>query len=341
MIDRILEKNLLPDFVIRFGIRRLLRRRLNEETHGDLESRQRHLMNFIEKLKQSPIAVQTEAANQQHYEIPSRFFQFVLGSHLKYSSGLWNGGVTQIDQSEEDMLNLTCERADLADGQNILELGCGWGSLSLFIAEKFPASSVTAVSNSKTQKEYVDAQARQRGLKNLSVKTSDMNDFQTDETFDRAVSVEMFEHMRNYQKLLEKISTFLTTKGKLFVHIFTHRELAYLFEVRGPSDWMSKYFFSGGMMPSDSLLLYFQDHFRIVNHWRVQGTHYSKTSEAWLQNMDHHISDIKLLFADLYGKDQAGKWLVYWRVFFMACAELWRYDGGNEWFVSHYLFERR
>lgn len=341
MIDSLLEKNLLPDCLIRVGIRRLLRQRLKEEDMGNPERQQQRLMSFIDELKQSPIALHTREANEQHYEVPTRFYQLVLGKHLKYSSGYWRDGVTQIDRSEEDMLQLTCERAELQDGQRILELGCGWGSLSLYMAKTFPHSSITAVSNSRTQKLFIDEQAIQRGIKNLNVITADMNDFNIQEKFDRVVSVEMFEHMRNYHKLLEKIASFLKPNGRLFVHIFTHRTFAYPFEIRNDSDWMAKYFFTGGIMPSDHLLLYFTDHFMIRHHWRVSGSHYAKTSEAWLKNMDQHKKEILSLFSGTYGKHRALKWWVYWRVFFMACAELWCYKNGNEWFVSHYLFEKR
>lgn len=341
MLDNLLEKNLLPDFLIRFGIRRLLRQRLVEEDRGGLEQDQAHFMKLIEELKNSPIAINTADANEQHYEVPTRFYQLCLGKNLKYSSGYWKDGVTDIDQSEVDMLNITCDRAELKDGQHILELGCGWGSLSLFMAAKFPNAKITVVSNSRTQKMHIDEQAKQRGINNLTVITADMNTFTIDQKFDRIVSVEMFEHMRNYQQLLGKLSGFVNEGGKIFIHIFTHKRYAYYFDVKDDSDWMSKYFFTGGIMPSDHLLMYFQDHFKIQQHWRVSGTHYEKTSNAWLAKMDQHKAEIMPLFAETYGKENAGKWWSYWRVFYMACAELWGYDKGEEWFVSHYLFEKR
>ncbi len=341
MMTRLLEKNILPDFLIRIGIRRLLRQRLRDERMNDPEAQQHRLMSFVNELRNSPIAVDTQAANEQHYEVPTRFYQLVLGKRLKYSSGYWQRDVRDIDRSEEDMLRLTCERAQLKDGQSVLELGCGWGSLSLYMAEHYPRSRFTAVSNSRTQKTFIDEEARRRGLNNLTVITSDMNEFSISDRFDRIVSVEMFEHMRNYERLLEKVSGFLKPQGLLFVHIFTHREFAYPFEVKDETDWMAKYFFTGGIMPSDHLLLYFPDHFKIRNHWRVCGTHYAKTSEAWLKNMDMNKNEIMPLFRSTYGDSQALKWWSYWRIFFMACAELWGFRNGSEWFVSHYLFERR
>lgn len=336
--DSLLEKDKIPDFLLRKGIRTLLAQRLRDEDKGSVDANQEQLMRLIESLKKDPIAVETKAANQQHYEVPTAFYQYCLGKHLKYSSGYWKPGVEDIDTSEKDMLELTCNRAELADGQDVLELGCGWGSLSLFMSARYPESRFTVVSNSSTQKLHIDAQAAERKITNLQVITADMNTFSVEKRFDRIVSVEMFEHMRNYEKLLEKVSSFLNPGGKLFVHIFTHRDFAYKFEVVDESDWMSKYFFTGGIMPSDHLLLYFDTHFTIEQHWRVSGMHYSKTSEAWLKNMDAHKKEIMPLFESTYGKEQAVKWWVYWRIFYMACAELWGYKNGQEWIVSHYLF---
>ncbi len=331
----------LPDFLLRIGIRQLLRSRLRQEKKENVELQQQHFLNFIEELKQSPIALHTKDANEQHYEVPTEFFQLVLGKNMKYSSGYWNNGVNDIDISEEDMLQLTCERAELSDGQKILELGCGWGSLSLYMAKKFPNAEIVGVSNSRTQKLYINSEAKKRNINNLSIITADMNEFSIEEKFDRIVSVEMFEHIRNYEKLLEKLSTFLQENGKMFIHIFTHKEYAYPFEVRDSTDWMAKYFFTGGIMPSDNLLLYFQNHFLIEKHWRVSGTHYSKTSEAWLHNMDAHKTEVQKIFSQTYGKENVKQWITYWRIFFMACAELWGFRNGEEWFVSHYLFTKR
>ncbi len=341
MISSLLSKNLLPDSLIRFGIRRLLAQRLRDERKANAEEQQAHLMSLIDRLKQSPIAVNTQDANEQHYELPTEFFSLVMGKHMKYSSGYWKDATVSLDRSEEDMLELTAERAALSDGQRILELGCGWGSLSLFMAQKFPNAKITGVSNSRTQKEYIDAMARKRGLNNLTIITADMNTFTTDQKFDRVVSVEMFEHMRNYERLLAKVASFLAEGGKLFVHIFTHKQYAYLFEVKDETDWMSKYFFSGGIMPSDHLLLYFPEHFAIERHWHVSGLHYHRTSEAWLHNMDANESTVKKILAKTYGEENVTRWWVYWRVFFMSCAELWGYRNGEEWIVSHYLFGKK
>lgn len=339
--NSLLEKNRIPDFLIRIGIRKLLKQRLKKENKGSSEANQRHLMDLIKELKKSPIAINTVEANEQHYEIPTEFYQYCLGKQLKYSSGYWKEGVTDIDVSETDMLEITCQRADLSDGQTVLELGCGWGSLSLFMAAKYPKSTFTVVSNSRTQKIFIDGQATARGINNLTVITTNINDFKPEQIYNRVVSVEMFEHMRNYEKLMQLVSNALKPDGKLFVHIFTHKEYAYKFEVIDETDWMSKYFFTGGIMPSDDLLLYFNKNLSIEKHWHVSGMHYSKTSEAWLQNMDRNKSKIIPLFQKTYGNKEALKWWVYWRIFYMACAELWAYKNGEEWLVSHYLFQKK
>ncbi|MBL8190125.1 MAG: class I SAM-dependent methyltransferase [Acidobacteria bacterium] len=338
-INRLLERDLVPDVLIRAGIRQLLRDRLRQ-LHS---SEQPTVADFAAMLRQSPIALNTAEANQQHYEVPTEFFQRVLGQHLKYSCGYWPDAVTTLDQSEAAMLHLTAERAQLAEGQQILDLGCGWGALSLFIAQQFPHSFITAVSNSRTQKEFIEAEARRRSLDNLRVLTVDMNSFSAttigDTRFDRIVSVEMFEHMRNHALLLERLAGLLQPTGKLFIHIFTHRTHAYLYEVQDDTDWMARYFFTGGMMPSADLLAHFPDHFRLAQQWQVNGKHYEKTCRAWLGRMDAQRREIMPLLAQTYGDDQAIRWWVYWRIFFLACAELFAFRRGEEWFVSHYLLE--
>lgn len=340
-LDRLLEKNLLPDPLVRYGIRRLLKKRLIETDKGSAEGNRLELMNLISTLRRSPLAVNTREANEQHYEVPTGFYKYVLGPNLKYSCGYWEGGVKSFEESENKMLELTCKRAGIRNGEEILELGCGWGSLTLYMAANFPESRITAVSNSRTQKEFIDSEAYKRGLKNITIITSDMNDFETEKKFDRIVSVEMFEHMRNYEILFNRIYGWLKPEGELFVHIFTHKLFAYLFEVKDETDWMSKYFFTGGIMPSDHLLFYFSGAFDIKNHWIVNGSNYEKTSNAWLKNMDDNKEEILKLFAGTYGEENKIKWFAYWRIFFMACAELWGYNDGEEWFVSHYLFKRR
>lgn len=332
MIDALLEKNLLPDAVIRFGIRRLLAQRLREEAGYDAAA-------YVADLKTRGIAEQTAAANEQHYEVPTQLYQRCLGRRLKYSGCLYPTGQETLDEAEELMLATYVERGEFADGQTILELGCGWGSLTLYLAERFPSARILGVSNSRTQKEYIDATAAARGLRNVAIITADMNTFETDAgQYDRVVSIEMFEHMKNYQRLLANVARWLKPQGKLFVHIFTHRQLSYHFVARGPSDWMSRHFFTGGQMPAHDLLSQFQDDLTLEADWRVNGRHYQQTAEHWLANMDRHRAEIMPLLAATYGPDQATKWWVYWRVFYMSCAELWGYRGGEEWLVSHYRF---
>ncbi len=341
MIDFLLEKNLLPDAVIRFGIRRLLAQRLREEAQPSEAARLAKVTAYAADLRTRPIAEDTRAANEQHYEVPTPFYQYCLGKRLKYSGCLYPTGRESLDEAEEHMLRLYTERAQIADGQSILELGCGWGSLSLYLAEKYPHATITGVSNSRTQKAYIDGEARRRGFSNLTILTCDMNVLELPPgQFDRVVSVEMFEHMKNYQRLLANVARWLKPGGQLFVHIFTHLKYPYHFIARDQTDWMARYFFTGGQMPSHDLLMQFQDDLKLVSDWKVDGTHYQRTAEHWLEAMDRHQAEIRPLFAETYGANQVTKWWVYWRVFYMSCAELWGFRGGQEWIVSHYLFRK-
>jgi len=332
------EKGLVPDPLMRFGMRRLLAKRLRSERLDDGETQFERFRLGLESLREAPVALETDKANEQHYELPADFFRSVLGAHLKYSCGYWPDATTTLDESETEMLRLTGERAQLEDGQDILELGCGWGSLTLWMAEQYPGSRVTAVSNSASQREYIMGQAGRRGLANVNVITADANHFSTDQCFDRVVSVEMFEHMRNYELLLKRISGWLKNDGRLFVHIFCHRDLMYPFAVRGRYDWMAEHFFTGGLMPSEQTLLYFQNNLTLEDQWRVSGTHYERTCNAWLARMDAGRGDIRRTLAGVYGEAAADCWINRWRMFFMACAELFGYRDGSEWMVAHYRF---
>ena len=316
------EKGLLPDFIVRYGIRTLLTKRLKSLVHTDQHINKKNKDLFVKAMNEAPIALVPELANEQHYEIPSDFYRLCLGRNKKYSSCFWDKTTHNLDQAEDLALQITCEHAELADGMNILELGCGWGSLSLWMAEKFPNATITSVSNSSSQKDYIMHEANSRNIKNLQVITCDMNDFQTQEIFDRVVSVEMIEHMRNHRKLFNLIASWLKPGGLFFMHIFVHKSQPYLFEVQDDDDWMSQYFFSGGMMPSEDLPLMVQDNLMIKDQWQWSGQNYEKTANAWLENIDRNHDQAMKVLEEIYGKDSAVKWMNRWRIFFMACAEL-------------------
>lgn len=346
------ERGLIPDVLSRYGMRKLMERRLIDEANLDGEVRSRRFNAFLDELRASPIAVETGAANEQHYEVPAAFFHAHLGPRLKYSCCLYPTGNETLGEASDAMLNLYAERAGLVDGMRILDLGCGWGSLSLWLAEKYPNSRIVGLSNSHGQREYIEGRAKELGFGNLTIVTGNIvtHEFpavaQTsgatiEPGFDRVMSIEMFEHMKNYGLLLEKISRWMKPDAKLFIHIFVHKVLAYHFEVKGEDDWMSKYFFTGGTMPSENLLLNFQDHVKLERQWWVDGKHYEKTSNHWLANMDANKDEILKIFEAGYGKQDAPIWVQRWRMFYMAVAELFGYANGNEWGVAHYLFTKR
>lgn len=329
------ERRLIPDSLIRWGIRNQLKRHsllLANNSKSDF--------SWIEELSTRPIAECTDSSKEQHYEVPTEYFKTVLGTHLKYSSCFWDESTTSLEMAEANMLRLSCEHALLENGQTILELGCGWGSLSLWMAEHYPQSSITAMSHSKTQKAYIDSEIKRRGLDNLKVITSDINDFDPSMQFDRIVSVEMFEHLRNHSLLFERLNNWLKDEGRIFIHVFAHQKESYLFEVEHKRDWMAEYFFTGGMMPSINFLPSTAKSFKELNRWEINGVHYSKTLEAWLSKQDQQEDIIKEQFLNTYGKD-AKLWIQRWRLFYLACSELFAYNGGNEWLVMHYLLAKR
>ena len=334
------EKKLIPDSIIRYGIRTLLRKRIGSLVSINPETNIQNKIDFIHKMNSSKIALVPELANKQHYEIPANFYKYCLGRHRKYSSCYWEDNTKDLDEAELLSLKLTTQHAKLTNGQNILELGCGWGSLTLWMAKKFPKSKITAVSNSSSQKTHILEQAKKRNLNNISIITEDMNKFNPKTRYDRIVSVEMIEHMRNHRQLFKKINTWLKPGGLFFMHIFVHKTQPYLFEVQDEDDWMSQYFFSGGMMPSEDLPLFFQENLKIIDQWSWSGKQYEKTANAWLANIDSNEAKVMKILEKIYGKNHSKKWFQRWRIFFMSCAELWGYKNGNEWKVVHYLFKK-
>jgi len=335
----LMERGLIPEALVRMGIRAICRERISEQS-GTPEQESERLQSFIERVKREPIAVLTEKANEQHYELPPEFFNLALGKHRKYSSCFYKTGTETLDQAEADMLALSAARAEIVDGHSILELGCGWGSMTLWLAEHFPRSSVVGVSNSAPQREFILGEAAKRGLKNIEIITADMNSFSIERQFDRVVSIEMFEHMRNYERLMQRVASWLKPGGALFVHIFTHHRFAYFYETEGSTNWMGRYFFSGGTMPSDDLLIYFQQSLVIDKHWRNSGMHYAHTANAWARNMEERRAEIMPILERTYGAKDARRWFYRWKTFFLACAELFGFNQGREWLVSHYLFRK-
>ena len=340
LLIRLCEAGRIPDPLVRLGSRWLCWLRLREEYAGDHAAREARFWARMQQWRSGPLALATREANEQHYEVPPEFFETVLGASLKYSCALWPEGVSTLDEAETAMLALTCERAQLADGQRILELGCGWGSLSLWMAQHYPNARITAVSNSRQQREWIEGRARERGFLNLDVITADINDFATLERFDRVVSVEMFEHVRNHEELFRRIHGWLVPGGGLFTHVFCHRELTYPFESASQSDWMARHFFSGGMMPGHDLFLHYAHDLRLAQRWWIDGTHYERTSNAWLARLDASRSQVQALFDRAYPPHVAKLAVQRWRMFFIAVAALFGYDHGREWGVGHYLFER-
>ena len=334
------ESGLVPDTVIRRGIRRLLDRKLVEIFAGDVELAAAMTAEFTTMMRRSPVALVPELANEQHYEVPASFFEQVLGARRKYSCCHWSPDVETLEAAEDEALRISADRAQVSDGMKVLDLGCGWGSLSLWLAEQFPNASVKSVSNSRSQRDFITAEASKRNLRNVTVEVCDMNDFDPGETFDRIVSIEMFEHMRNYDELFRRIASWLVPDGRFFMHIFTHRTTPYEYIDKGPGDWMSRHFFSGGIMPSADLPLMFPEHLNIEQRWHWDGLHYARTCRAWLDRMDNRRDAIMPILEQTYGSAEAGRWWMRWRMFFMACEELFRYNGGNEWFVSHYRFRK-
>jgi len=337
---RMAEAGVFPDWILRLGTRHLLERRLRESVNGSPEARTREQSELMEGLARGPVAIAVNAANEQHYEVPAPFFELVLGPRLKYSCCYWDSHTHDLAEAEEEMLELTAMRAGIHDGMRILDLGCGWGSFSLWAAERFPNAQILAVSNSRLQRAFIEARAAATALTNVRVQTADINDFEPGERFDRLISIEMMEHVRNHRVLFERIARWLAPGGMAFAHIFCHRSHAYTYEHQDPSDWMAKNFFTGGMMPSEGMFRRYQDDLILREQWRIGGSHYQRTCDAWLARLDQNRKAALQILSDGYGAD-ASRWFRRWRLFFIACSELFAYRGGDEWFVAHYLWKKR
>lgn len=331
-VINIAERVSFPDPVIRFGINSLVGRTRAKYIEAD----DSHERAFVAAMDRYPVALHTVAANEQHYEVPAEFFRLVLGPHRKYSCCLFNDANMTLGQAEDRALQATVAHADLRDGMRILELGCGWGSLSLYMAEQLPAARILSVSNSASQRDAIESLARQRGLTNLEVVTADMNDFAPADTFDRVVSVEMFEHMSNWAELLTRCRNWLTPEGRLFLHVFTHKHTSYRFDLDDPADWIAQHFFTGGIMPAQTLAHCFPESFEVEKEWRWSGENYAATARHWLANFDRNIAQIDDILRPVYGSDTK-LWLRRWRWFFLATEGLFGHADGDVWGVNHYL----
>jgi cyclopropane-fatty-acyl-phospholipid synthase len=328
---RLVEQAPLPDPLTNLGVQYLVGR--TKTRLASLPAR--YARDFVRDMEHHPIAVHADAANAQHYELPPQFFALTLGSRRKYSCCLYPKGDETLAEAERLALRETVEHATLADGQRILELGCGWGALTLFMAERYPNAKITAVSNSTPQRHFIEAEAKVRGLQNIKVVTADMNDFQASGQFDRVVSVEMFEHMSNWSSLLKRIRSWLAPDGRLFVHVFSHRSQSYRFDQGDKADWIAQHFFTGGIMPSHRLMSMFPDIFEVESDWQWNGLNYQRTALDWLANFDANLARIDPILRDVYGAD-AALWHRRWRLFYLATAGLFGHAGGKEWGVSHY-----
>jgi cyclopropane-fatty-acyl-phospholipid synthase len=337
LLDQALQRGLLPDAVLRAGSRVGVHTRIRREARGGVEAQEARLRALVERMSSGPIAEEVATANEQHYELPAEFFGLFLGPRRKYSGCLWPDGVRDLAGAEEAMLELTCARAGIQDGMRVLDLGCGWGSLSLWVAEHYPNATVLGVSNSNGQREWIEAEAQRRGLTNLEIRTQDVNDFEPGATFDRVVSLEMFEHMRNWAELLRRISTWLEPDGRLFVHVFSQRRLPYLFE----STWAAERFFTAGLMPSHDLMSFFQRDMLLEQRWVVPGTHYARTLAAWLANLDTNREEALRILGRFNPPSAARRLLATWRLFLISTEEIWGWRSGDEWLVSHYLLRPR
>lgn len=331
------ERGWLPDAVVRAGIRGLLGAHLRRLYADSAPARDAAQQRLRETLAAGPVTVHAAAANQQHYEVPAEFFRLMLGPRLKYSACAWPAGVATLAAAEDAALARACERAGLADGMDVLDLGCGWGSLTLWIAEHHPRCRVTALSNSAGQRRHIEAECARRGLGNVRVLTADVAAFDSAERFDRVLSIEMLEHVRNHRVLLARVARWLRPGGRLFVHVFAHRELAYLYETEGEESWMARHFFTGGMMPSERWLAAAGDALVETGRWRENGRDYARTLEAWLARLDERADEARAVLARA-GEPDPARQLRRWRIFLMACAELFAWRGGEEWFVSHATF---